>query len=261
MRLQSGRPEVQEWEKTLDRARLGLQAISINNPDCIGKIADIYRDDTIAVSNATYRHVLEDVGIPLDARLDAAERSGDAAAVALIQRLATGPRELEVGVTTKDEDIVVGQPIHFAFANLDPNWSGPGVDVVVDWGDGSELFRTVAEKLLGSESPEHRYQQIKTYTVKAAASLGDREVGESILPLAVGPSPANFAQRLADIFLTSQFALALLIASVVYFWRFHASTVIFGSELIHYVQAFALGVAAYAAVADLPKALGELALK
>ena len=82
-----------------------------------------------------------------------------------------------------------------------------------------------------------------------------------MLALSVKPSPANFAQRLADIFLTSQFALALLIASVVYFWRFHAGTVIFGSESLHYVQAFALGVAAYAAVADLPKALGELLLK
>jgi hypothetical protein len=97
--------------------------------------------------------------------------------------------------------------------------------------------------------------------VKAAASIGERKVGESILPLAVAPSPANFAQRLADIFLTSQFALALLIASVVYFWRFHAGTVVFGSESLHYVQAFALGLAAYAAVADLPRALGEFALR
>ena len=260
VRLQSGRPEVENWEKALDRARLALQAISTSDPDCLGKAVEA-DNETLAVSRATYQHVLEDAAIPLDARLDAAERSGDAAAVALIQRLASGPRELKLVATTKEEDIVVGQPIHFAFANLDPNWSGPGVDVVVDWGDGSEPLRTTAEKLLESERPEHPYQQIKTFTLKATASIGDRKVGESILPLAVGPSPANFAQRLADIFLTSQFGLALLIASVVYFWRFHAGTVVFGSESLHYVQAFALGLAAYAAVADLPKALGELALR
>ena len=46
-----------------------------------------------------------------------------------------------------------------------------------------------------------------------------------------------------------------------YFWRFHAGTLIFGSEPLHYVQAFALGVATYAAVADLPRALGELVLR
>jgi hypothetical protein len=260
-KLQSGRSEVEAWEKGLDRARLALLAISTADPDCIGKVADTYKDETISVSKAAYEHVLEDAGIPLDARLDAAERSGDAAAVALVQRLMTAPRDLKLGVTTKEEDVVVDQPIHFAFANLDPNWSGPAVDVLVDWGDGSEPLRTTAEKLLGSERPEHAYEEINTYTLKAAAMLGERKVGESVLALAVKPSPANFAQRLADIFLTSQFALALLIASVVYFWRFHAGTVVFGSESLHYVQAFALGVAAYAAVADLPKALGELALK
>ena len=259
VRLQSGRPEVEKWEKALDRARLALQALSTSESNCLGKVADA-DSETVAVSKATYEHVLEDAGIPLDARLDAAERSGDAAAVALVQRLMTGPRELELRPTTKDEDIVVGQPVHFAFDNLDPNWSGPGVDVVVDWGDGSPPFRTTAERLLRSESPEHRYEQIRTFTLKAAASIGDRKVGESVLPLTVGPSPASFAERLADIFLTSQFGLALLIASVVYFWRFHATTVIFGSESLHYVQAFVLGLAAYAAVADLPKALEKLAL-
>jgi hypothetical protein len=76
-----------------------------------------------------------------------------------------------------------------------------------------------------------------------------------------GPSPATAAERLADIFLTSQFGLALLIASIVYYWRFHSGTVTFGANSVHYVQAFALGFAAYAAVADLPKVLAELALR
>jgi hypothetical protein len=51
--------------------------------------------------------------------------------------------------------------------------------VVVDWGDGTAPLQTDAEKL----------------------RQGDR-----------------WSTRLADIFLTAQFGLALLIASVVYFW-------------------------------------------
>jgi biopolymer transport protein ExbB/TolQ len=81
------------------------------------------------------------------------------------------------------------------------------------------------------------------------------------LKLTVNRSPATLAERLADVFLTTQFGLALLIASVVYYWRFHSGTVTFGSSSVHYIQAFILGFAAYAAVADLPKALVELALK
>jgi hypothetical protein len=64
------------------------------------------------------------------------------------------------------------------------------------------------------------------------------------------PTPATTAEPLADIFLTAQFRLALLIASVAYFWRYHA-----GARLRHprfdYMEA--LGFAAHAAAADLPK--------
>jgi hypothetical protein len=42
------------------------------------------------------------------------------------------------------------------------------------------------------------------------------------------PTPATTAEPLADIFLTAQFRLALLIASVAYFWRYHA-----GARLRH----------------------------
>ena len=64
------------------------------------------------------------------------------------------------------------------------------------------------------------------------------------------PTPATTAEPLADIFLTAQFRLALLTASVAYFWRYHA-----GARLRHprfdYMEA--LGFAAHAAAADLPK--------
>jgi hypothetical protein len=62
-------------------------------------------------------------------------------------------------------------------------------------------------------------------------------------------------------FPTTQFGLALLIASVVYFWRYHSGSRVFGMRSFDYVETFALGFAAYYAVAGLPKTLVELVTK
>ena len=56
------------------------------------------------------------------------------------------------------------------------------------------------------------------------------ELGHSVAEVFVHPSPATTAERRADIFLTAQFGLALLIASVVYFWRHHAGPRVFGTR-------------------------------
>ncbi len=259
VKLQSGRPEVAEWESALDRARINLQMQPSGDVDCIGKLNDEY-GQAIAVSGAVFRRGLEDAGIPMDARLDAANRSGDAAAVALIQQLSIAPRDISLKVSPLLKEAVAGDRVLFVFDSLDPNW-GPGVDVAVDWGDRSAKFRTDAQKLLRNEPVEHIYPFAQTFNVTATASIRGSDVGRSALPVVVAPSPASLAERLADVFLTSQFALALLIASVVYYWRFHSGAVTFGAISLHYVQAFALGFVAYAAVADLPKAFADLILK
>jgi hypothetical protein len=54
--------------------------------------------------------------------------------------------------------------------------------------------------------------------------------------------------------------LALLIASVVYS-GYHAGPRVFGTRGFDYVEAFALGFAAYAAVTHLPKVLSDLPFK
>jgi hypothetical protein len=87
------------------------------------------------------------------------------------------------------------------------------------------------------------------------------ELGRGVTEVFVHPSPATTAERLADILLTAQFGLALLIASVVYFWRYHAGPRVFGTRGFDYVEAFALGFAAYAAVTHLPKVLSDLPFK
>ena len=58
----------------------------------------------------------------------------------------TEPRDLQLAAQTSEDDKVVSQPILFTLANLDPNW-GSGVDVTIDWGDGSPPLRSDAEKL------------------------------------------------------------------------------------------------------------------
>jgi hypothetical protein len=65
------------------------------------------------------------------------------------------------------------------------------------------------------------------------------------------------AERLADNFLNLRFAIALLIALVVYYWRYHSKTAIFGARSVDYVEAFALGFAANAAVVNLPEVLAK----
>ena len=276
VKLQSGRPEIADWERRLDRARRGLTAVlpeAAKTPEeCLGPLVENGRE-VIAVSQEVFTSELGDVPIPPKARLDAAENSGVAAAIALSQRLMTEPRDLKLAPKTPEADRIVGRPIVFTLGDLGVDW-GSGVGVVVDWGDGTAPGQTNAEKLRQGELLEHSYDEVRT--VHPVAIAADRflpappvaipradgpELGRSATEVFVRPSPVTAAERLADIFLTAQVGLALLIASVVYFWRYHAGRRVFGTRGFDYVEAFALGFAAYAAVADLPKLLEGLPFK
>jgi hypothetical protein len=276
VKLQSGRPEIADWERRLDRARRGLLAVlpeAATTPDeCLGPVVENGRE-VIAVSQEVFTRELGDAPIPPKARLDAAEYSSVAAAIALSQRLMAEPRDLKFVPQTPDKDRNAGQAVVFALGGLDPDW-GSGMSVVVDWGDGTAPLQTDAEKLRQGDRLEHSYNEVRT--VHAIAVAADRflsapagtvprpdgpELGRSVAEVFVHPSPATTAERLADIFLTAQFGLALLIASVVYFWRYHAGPRVFGTRGFDYVEAFALGFAAYAAVTHLPKVLSDLPFK
>lgn len=277
VKLQSGRIELADWERRLDRARRGLLAVvpeKATTPDlCLGPVID-NGHGVMAVSREVFTDVVADVPLPPQTRLDVAETSGIAEAINLAQRLMTEPRDLKLAPITPEAGRIVGQPILFTLGGLDPDW-GSSVLVRVDWGDGSSPFFSDAEKLRQGERLEHMYMTVGT--VSPFALAGDHlasgasaalaqaadafEMGRSVTELSVHPSPATRAERLADIFLTGEFGLALLIAAVVYFWRYHAGSRVFGTRGYDYVEAFALGFAAYYAVADLPKALADLLLK
>jgi hypothetical protein len=227
----------------------------------------------VTVSQEVFTDVLADVPIPPQARLDAAQTSGVAEAIILAQRLMAEPRDLKLTATTPEADRIAGQPILFTLGGLDPDW-GSSVSVMVDWGDGSARFVSDVEKLRQGERLEHTYAAVRTVHPVVVAGDGlspgassdvappdAAEMGRSMAEVFVRPSPATRAERLADMFLTAQFGLALLIAAVVYFWRYHAGSRVFGTRGFDYVEAFALGFVAYYAVADLPKTLAELLVK
>jgi hypothetical protein len=276
VKLLSGRPEIADWERRLDRARRGLLAVlpeAATTPDeCLGPVVENGRE-IIAVSQEVFTREIADVPIPPKARLDAAQGSGVATAIALSQRLMTEPRDLKLAPRTPEEDRIIGQPIVFGLDGLDPDW-GSGVSVVVEWGDGTAPMQSDAEKLRQADYLAHSYNEVRT--VRAVAVAADRflsapagtvprpdglELGRSVTEVFVHPAPATTAERLADIFLTAQFGLALLIASVIYFWRYYAGPRVFGTRGFDYVEAFVLGFAAYAAVTDLPKVLSDLPFK
>ena len=276
VKLQSGRPEIADWERRLDHARRGLLAVlpeaAASGDACLGSVKDS-GGEVIAVSQETFTRALADVPIPLQARLDAAQTSGVEAAIALAQRLMSAPRDLKLAPVTAEADRVAGQPLVFVLNDLDPNW-GSSVRVMLDWGDGTTPYLTDAEKLRQGGRLEHGYVDVGTVHPVAVAAdhfvsapgasvprADGPELGRSTTEVFIQRSPASTAERLADIFLTGQFGLALLIASVVYFWRYHAGPRVFGTSAFHYVEAFSLGFAAYAAVSDLPKLLAELPFK
>lgn len=58
-----------------------------------------------------------------------------------------------------------------------------------------------------------------------------------------------------------RFGLALLVAGLLYFWRFHAKKVVFGANAFDYAEAFALGFAVSLAINSLPEKLAKWVLK
>ena len=76
-------------------------------------------------------------------------------------------------------------------------------------------------------------------------------------PLWIGSSPISAARQLSETFFNVRFGLALLVAGLLYFWRFHAKKVVFGANAFDYAEAFALGFAVSLAINSLPEKLAK----
>ena len=263
--LANPQPALAGWEAELDAIRLDLDAVATDQDnvgtDCLDRLTAVSAREN-HLSREVFAATLADTDIPAQARLNAAEHSGVEQAIAIAQRLKEEPRPLAIAIQTPERDRVADRSIGFALPNLPAAW-GPGVMIAVDFGDHSAPLRASAEALNQGLRIEHAYPVPQTARVRAVAtevSGGTGPVlGEGTVSLFIGPSPITAARALSDIFLNTRFALALLIAGTIYYWRFHTRKKVFGAHGFDYVEAFLLGFAVNAAVVDLPARLAAFA--
>jgi hypothetical protein len=271
--LLSGDENYAGWDRRLDSARHSLLAAGrgpIQNnlqeaADCIGNNVNASTIIFGVISETFTR------GIPIapDARLDSSESGALADAIALTDAFKNDLQPLHLVAQTPEDDRLPGTPLGFAVTGLNPDWAG-GVQLVIDWGDGSPVTRHTAETLRQAGTLQHVYakagtihplvvaaERFASVTPGSVVAAGP-ELGRGSVDLFVGRSRASTAERLADIFLTASFALSLFIASVLYFWRYADKNRVFGARGFDYAEAFTLGFLASLAVSELPKMLSEI---
>ncbi len=268
VRLQPAGPRQIAWEADLDRIRYEtLQAVPDGEAvhDCLDVLGGLEKR-RIAQSNDVFTAMLANAAIPAAARVASAELSGVAEAIELTRQLANGPRPLTLQIRTPMDERTVGRRIVFAVDGLDPLW-GPGVQVGIDFQDGKRPLIVSAEAIRQGGPIEHEYAAPRTLhprllaaeQLDATLTPQGRLLGEGETTLLLRPSPVTRAQALADAFLNARFALALLVASVVYYWRFHSGKKALGEKSFDYVEAFAVGFAVSLAVSELPEKIAALA--
>ena len=265
IKLMNPGPALAGWAAALDATRLELDAVAVNQDDvgadCLDRLVAI-GGRANQVSRQVFAATLAETDLPARSRLNAAERSGVEQAIALARRLKDGPRPLSVDIRTPEVDRVADRSIGFDLPDLPGAW-GPGVTVAVDFGDHSPPLRASAEAIKQGFRIEHSYRTPRTATISATATEVGREAGPVLgtgaVRLFVAPSPITAARALSDAFLNARFALALLIAATIYYWRFHNSKKVFGATPFDYAEAFLLGFVVNAAVVDLPARLAALA--
>jgi hypothetical protein len=280
LQLVRGNPSLPAWEATVDRIR--VQALAIPTEDCMAR--DIRRKpntfemdtlpgsplvrlqtEAIGLSRTVFAARLVDAPIGTPDKLGAAQASGVQEAIDLARALVGGQRELRLLLLTPQSDWYVGRPIQLQVEGIASNW-GAGVQVGVDFGGQTPPELKTAEDAL-KQPFTHTYNVPLTAHARVSAASGFRAGALDVTgePMGIGAadfeiavSPVSIARRLADEFLSIRFALALLIALLVYFWQFWSKEKTFGSVSLDYVKAFVLGVAAEAAVVKLPETLGNL---
>jgi len=183
-----------------------------------------------------------------------------------LRNLLSDSRVLQIEVATPPEERYVGREIEFKVANLDPIW-GPGVTLAMDFGD-RQVKTATAEDMRKNKWFTHAYagaNSAATPTVVAAEAFQPgtiTPVGKTLgqgeaSAMSISPSPISLARLVADWLFNVRFGLALLIAGLLYFWRYFSMSHVFGANRFDYAQAFALGFAVSFAVEQLPKGLAD----
>lgn len=281
LRLVRDNDALADWAAEVDRIR--LRASAVPDGDCLA--SDIRRKagsldletipgsplgdllaDAVKLSRTVFSEsFLPDAPIGAGDRLKAAEVSGVVEAIDLARAAAVGERSLIPRLLTPQTDLYVGRPIQIQVEGLARSW-GAGVQIGIDFGDHTAPGIKSAEGAL-KQPFVHTYDApLPVHTKVIAASkfqdgslkvTGD-QLGSGVLSFEIDVSPVSTAQDLADAFFNARFGLALAIALLVYFWQFWTKEKTFGGRSLDYLKAFALGVMAEAAVANLPELLGSL---
>ena len=264
-----GEPALVKWEAELDRLRRNTHetadVVDRMPPGCLGimvglsgNVAQLRNEIDSATWSAS---VLPDT--------TKKELANDFAKTLTPQALATflnDVRPLRVEVATAPDERYVGRQIDFKVANLGPDW-GLDVGVMIDFGDGQSAVVT-AEQLRRNNAVRHSFSEARRFTVVARATETPAAGATPAIRKTIGMSenetlsilrsPISAARELSETFFNARFGLALLVAGLLYFWRFHAKKVVFGANAFDYAEAFALGFAVSLAINSLPEKLAKL---
>lgn len=243
-----------EWDRRRDRLRLALQRVA-PDADCLQAMLAVDKD-AIGLTSEIGAASADTAGIDAAVRLEAMAVYGLSAS--------TGPRTLVPYTDTPASELLVDRPMKISVANLDPAW-GVGTTVSIGFGDGTPVLSIDAETLRQTAA-EHTYTRPLSAQITALATDGVTSdghavgvtLGDGTATLLIAPPPDSRARLLADRFFSARFALALIVALVIYSWRFQARDRVFGARGFDYAEAFILGFAVNAAIADLPGILAKL---
>jgi hypothetical protein len=256
------------WDQQLDQIRLdmhrdGPDAEAVTH-DCTQPLLNI-EARVNALSGTIFAASLADIPLNALTRIRLAQASGVAEAINATQANKNHPRNLILEPITPAADQVVDRNLIFTLRGQDPVWRSE-TTIQVDFGDGSKPFQANAEQLRQGRQIEHSYGAALTAHLTVTAteapvpgSATATLLGAGKTSILVAPSPVTGAQVVADEFLNLRFGLALLIALTVYYWRYQNRTAVFGTRTYDYVEAFALGFAADAAVSNFPAAIRAFA--
>ncbi|MEO8738983.1 MAG: hypothetical protein ABI537_04675 [Casimicrobiaceae bacterium] len=268
MRRLEAHPKLSKWEGQIDQLAMQARAspdVPENMPlDCLtqlvelsGKAFNLSNEidsalwDAASLPDATRRQLV------LDHRANLTPET--------LRNLLSDLRPLQLEVATPPEERNAGREIEFRVTNLDPIW-GPGVTLAMDFNDG-QIKTATAEELRKNRQFTHVYSGAKSWkpSVVAAEAFAPgtaNAIGKMLgksepVTISVSPSPISLAREAADRFVNARFGLALLIAGMLYFWRYQSMKTVFGASLFDYAQAFALGFVVSVAVDQLPQKFAE----
>ncbi len=257
-------PRVKGVAEELDRVRLGLEQLPA--VECLKKLTDL-QGQLSKAGGKMITALIASQSISPEVRLSAAKRSGEKEAIALARRLMTGPRPIKLTSLTSPDELYVERQVAMELSDLDPSW-GIGVNIIIDFGDGTPYAKFTAEQIRQGVRLTHRYKRPKQMIVHAIAAkdfipgtlspVGEM-LGQGKAKLEILPSPIHAAQALADRFLNLRFILALAIGLLIQGWRFYGKHP-FGIMNRDYLEAFALGVGIDASTRGLIEVLIKLGL-